>query len=77
MFVRFLACALIGWAMVEVALYVAICHHKQLPVQILSCVVKSIPLVLGLSIGLLRPLKGLMIAQQYRHRAAEGRIEGQ
>jgi uncharacterized protein (DUF983 family) len=35
-----------------------------------------IPLILGLSIGLLRPLKGFLIAQQYRHRAEEGRIEG-
>ena len=34
-----------------------------------------VPLVLGLSIGLLRPLKGFMIAQQYKHRAAEGRID--
>jgi uncharacterized protein (DUF983 family) len=35
-----------------------------------------IPLILGLSIGLLRPLKGFLIAQQYKHRAEEGRIEG-
>ena len=34
-----------------------------------------IPLVLGLSIGLLRPLKGLLIAHQYRHRAEPGRLE--
>jgi uncharacterized protein (DUF983 family) len=33
-----------------------------------------LPLVLALSLGLLRPLKGVMIAQQYRHRAAEGRL---
>jgi uncharacterized protein (DUF983 family) len=31
--------------------------------------------VLILAVGLLRPLKGLMIAQQYKHRAEEGRIE--
>lgn len=35
-----------------------------------------IPLVLVLAIGLLRPLKGLLIAQQYKHRAEEGRIAG-
>jgi uncharacterized protein (DUF983 family) len=35
-----------------------------------------IPLVLVLSIGLLRPMKGFLIAQQYRHRAEEGRIAG-
>ena len=36
-----------------------------------------IPLVLGLSLGLLRPLKGWLIAQQYRHRAEPGRIDTQ
>jgi uncharacterized protein (DUF983 family) len=34
-----------------------------------------IPLVLGLSIGLLRPLKGLMIAQQYKHKAELGQLD--
>lgn len=35
-----------------------------------------VPLVLVLSTGLLRPLKGFLVAQQYKHRAEEGRIEG-
>jgi uncharacterized protein (DUF983 family) len=39
-------------------------------------VILWVPLVLVLAIGLLRPLKGLMIAQQYKHRAQEGRIDG-
>ena len=34
-----------------------------------------IPLILGLSFGLLRPLKGWLIAQQYRHRAEPGQID--
>lgn len=34
-----------------------------------------IPLTLGLTLGLLRPLKSWLIAQQYRHRAREGRLE--
>jgi uncharacterized protein (DUF983 family) len=34
-----------------------------------------IPLTLVLSLGLLRPLKGLMIGLQYRHKAAEGRLD--
>ncbi|HAH10312.1 MAG TPA: hypothetical protein DCL54_16155 [Alphaproteobacteria bacterium] len=33
------------------------------------------PMVLGLSLLLLRPLKALMIALQYRHQAGEGRQE--
>ena len=32
------------------------------------------PLILLLSLGLVRPLKGLMIALQYHHKAAEGRL---
>lgn len=34
-----------------------------------------IPLVLIVTLGLLRPLKALLIALQYHHKAAEGRIE--
>ncbi|MEY4916222.1 MAG: hypothetical protein RL616_135 [Verrucomicrobiota bacterium] len=48
MFVRFLACALMGWAVAEVALYVAVCHHKHLPVEIIPSVVKFLPLLIGL-----------------------------
>lgn len=33
-----------------------------------------LPLILGLSLGLLRPLKALMIGLQYRHKAREGRL---
>jgi len=33
------------------------------------------PLVIGASIGLLRPLKGIMIALQFHHQAAEHRHE--
>jgi len=33
-----------------------------------------IPLVLVLSLGLMRPLKGVLIALQYHHRAEEGRL---
>jgi uncharacterized protein (DUF983 family) len=33
-----------------------------------------VPLVLVLSFGLMRPLKGILIALQYHHRAQEGRL---
>ena len=33
-----------------------------------------LPLILGLALPLLRALKGLMIAMQYRHNASEGRL---
>lgn len=32
------------------------------------------PLIIGLSLGMLRPLKGWFIGIQYRHKAAEGRL---
>lgn len=34
-----------------------------------------IPLMLGLSLGLLQPLKGLLLAIQFHHGAAEAKIE--
>jgi uncharacterized protein (DUF983 family) len=34
-----------------------------------------VPLILAVTLLPLRPMKGLMIALQYHHRAAEGRIE--
>lgn len=33
-----------------------------------------LPLTLVLALGLLRPLKGVLLAQQYRHNAQEGRL---
>jgi uncharacterized protein (DUF983 family) len=35
-----------------------------------------IPLVLLFTLGPLRPIKGLLIALQYHHKAQEGRLEG-
>jgi uncharacterized protein (DUF983 family) len=35
-----------------------------------------VPLVLILCLGTLRPLKGVLIALQYHHKAEEGRIHG-
>ena len=34
-----------------------------------------LPLIVILCLGLLRPIKGVMVALQYRHRAAEARNE--
>ena len=38
-------------------------------------VILWVPLILILALGLLRPLKGFLIAQQYRHKAEPGRID--
>ena len=48
MLVRFIAAALIGWALAEIALYLAICHHKNEPVEFFSCVMKSLPFLAGI-----------------------------
>jgi len=34
-----------------------------------------LPLTILLPLGLLRPLKGWLVAQQFRHKASEGRLE--
>ena len=47
MLVRFAAAALIGWALVELALYLLVCHNKNVPVAIIPCVVKSLPFLAG------------------------------
>ena len=62
---------IVGFIVVGLALFVEFTFHPPYWVH----AILWIPLVLGLSIGLLRPLKGLLIAQQYRHRAQEGRLD--
>jgi len=47
MLVRFVAATLMGWALAEIALYVAVCHHKNVPVETFSFVVKSLPCLAG------------------------------
>jgi len=47
MLVRFVAAALIGWALAELALYLVICHHKNVPVEIVPCIVKALPFLVG------------------------------
>ena len=48
MLIRFIAAALVGWALVDVTLYLVVARHKELPVEVLPCVVKSIPAVAGI-----------------------------
>lgn len=47
MLVRFVAAALIGWALVELALYFVISQHNQTPLNFLTCALKSLPLLAG------------------------------
>ena len=50
MLVRFIAAALIGWSLLELALYVVVSHHNDVPVAVVPCVVKSLPFVAGVVI---------------------------
>jgi uncharacterized protein (DUF983 family) len=63
---------IVGFIVVGLALYVEFTFGPPFWVHALLWV----PLILALSIGLLRPLKGFLIAQQYLHRAGPGSIEG-
>jgi len=47
MLIRFVAAALIGWAVCELVLYWVVCQHKNEPMEILPCVTKSLPLLAG------------------------------
>lgn len=60
-----------GLIVVGAALWLDILYEPPIWVHLLI----SLPLVLILCLGLLRPLKGLLIALQYRHRAEQGRME--
>jgi uncharacterized protein (DUF983 family) len=61
---------IVGFIVVGLALFVEFTFSPPYWVH----AVLWIPLVIGLSLGLLRPLKGFLIAQQYRHRAEQGRV---
>lgn len=60
-----------GFLVVGLALFVEVTFQPPYWVH----AVLWIPLTLFLTIGLLRPLKGWLIAQQYKHKAREGRLE--
>lgn len=62
---------LIGFIVVGLALWLEVSFGPPLWVHFLLW----IPLIVVLSLAALRVSKGLLIALQYRHRAAEGRIE--
>lgn len=48
MLVRVIAAALVGWTVVELALYWVVRSHNQQPLEVLPCVIKSLPAVVGL-----------------------------
>ena len=66
-FIMFIA----GFLVVGAALFVELRYEPPFWVHALLW----IPAVLIVSLGLLRPLKGLMIALQYTNKAEEGRLD--
>ncbi len=55
----------LGWPGVELAYEPPLWVHAVL----------FLPLTLVVCLGMLRPLKGFLIASQYRHKAASGRLD--
>lgn len=60
-----------GFVVVGLALWLELALSPPLWVHL----VLWTPVILAVTLGLLRPLKGLLIALQYRNKAAEGRLE--
>ena len=50
MLVRFVAVALIGVSVVETGLYAVLCRQHQTGVEIIPCLVRSLPLIAGVII---------------------------
>jgi len=63
---------LAGFIVVGAALVVEALYHPPYWVH----AVLWLPLIVIVTLGPLRPMKGLMIALQYHHKAAEGRFGG-
>ncbi|SON54661.1 hypothetical protein HDIA_1120 [Hartmannibacter diazotrophicus] len=61
---------IVGFIVVGLALWVEVAYQPPIWLHMLLW----LPLTVILALGMLRPLKGLMIAMQYKHRAEEGRL---
>lgn len=62
---------IVGFLVVGLALMMEVMWQPALWLQMLILG----PLTIGLSLGIIRPLKGVLIARQYQMKAAEGRVE--
>lgn len=62
---------IVGFIVVGIALIVSL--NTTLPYWLMLTI--FVPLTLALCLGLLRPLKGLLVALQFKHKAREGRVE--
>ncbi len=62
---------IVGFIVAGAALLVEVAYSPPLWVHF----VLWVPLVLILCLGMLRPLKGVLVALQYHHKAEQGRID--
>ena len=62
---------LAGFVVLGIALWTELAYEPPMWVHL----VVFLPLTLIVCLAMLRPLKGVMVALQYRHRAEEGRLE--
>lgn len=60
-----------GFVVLGFALWIEFTYEPPFWVHL----VVSVPLLLGVCLGLLRTFKGVLICLQYAHRAAEGRLD--
>ena len=50
MLVRLVAVAFMGWTLLDVALYWFVCSHDKKTMEMIPCVIKSLPALVGLVI---------------------------
>lgn len=62
---------LAGFIVLGAALYVDVTYEPPIWVHLLI----FLPLALVVCVGMLRPLKGVLVALQYRNKAEQGRLE--
>lgn len=62
---------IVGFLVVGLAMWLEFAYEPPVIVHILLW----FPLTVILSLAIVRPLKGVMVALQYHHRAEEGRLE--
>jgi uncharacterized protein (DUF983 family) len=67
----FFVMSIVGFVVVGLALWVEFTYAPPIWLHI----VMWFALTLVLSLGLVRPLKGILVALQYHHKAEEGRIQ--
>jgi uncharacterized protein (DUF983 family) len=66
----FFVMSIVGFVVVALAMWVEFSFEPPLWVH----VALWLPTICLLSLGMVRPLKGLMVALQYQHRAEQGRL---